>query len=61
MLLNRRRRRDQEERPDRRRRKLRDIEEDDWRGSQPDPDTDFEDDLLVDDLSDVNFENESVN
>lgn len=61
MVAERGTRRNQEERPDRRRRGLRDIEHDDWREISRDLDIDFEDDLLENDLSDVDFEDESIN
>jgi hypothetical protein len=61
VLLNKRTRRNQEERPDRRKRRLRDIEEDDWKRESGDLDIDLEDDMLEDDLSFEELDDESIN
>lgn len=61
MLLEKGRRRNQDERPDRRRKRLRDIEEDDWRMDSGALDIDFEDEMVLDDLSYEESDDDSVN
>jgi len=61
VLLEKGRRRNQDERPDRRRKRLRDIEEDDWRMDSGALDIDFEDEMVLDDLSYEESDDDSVN
>ncbi len=61
MFLKRKTRRNREEGPDRRKRILRDLEDDDWMEDLRHPGVDFEDELLDDDLSDMDWGDDSVN